>query len=163
MGLDMYLHAKRNVFDWDHSKGSTEKFADVLKDVLKVVGLTMDDVKLGGYLSAKIQVSVGYWRKANAIHKWFVENVQSGKDECKPHYVDRSKLKELKQVCEAVLLSKGNEERIKSLLCPTSGFFFGSTEIDNYYFDDIEHTIKVIDLCLSDKFNDWTFEYVSSW
>ena len=25
---------------------------------------------------------VGYWRKANAIHGWFVRNVQNGKDDC---------------------------------------------------------------------------------
>ena len=30
-----------------------------------------------------IDEEVGYWRKANAIHKWFVDNVQDGNDDCK--------------------------------------------------------------------------------
>lgn len=28
---------------------------------------------------------IAYWRKANAIHRWFVDNVQNGTDDCHIH------------------------------------------------------------------------------
>lgn len=36
-----------------------------------------------------IAEDVGYWRKANAIHAWFVKNVQGGVDNCQSHEVSK--------------------------------------------------------------------------
>lgn len=85
---------------------------------------------------------VGYWRKANAIHKWFVDNVQSGVDECQRGYVSREQLKELRDTCAAVL---ADHSKAEELLPPSSGFFFGGTDIDSYYFDVLEATINILD------------------
>jgi hypothetical protein len=51
-------------------------------------------------------------------------------------------LEELRNTCKTVL-----EDRTKAVeLLPTqSGFFFGSTEYDEYYFDDLKDTIKIIE------------------
>ena len=35
---------------------------------------------------------VGYWRKANQIHKWFVDNVQDGVDDCGEYKVTKEQL-----------------------------------------------------------------------
>ncbi len=43
----------------------------------------------------------GYWRKANGIHAWFVQNVQEGEDDCKEYYVSQSKLEKYKKTREA--------------------------------------------------------------
>ena len=46
---------------------------------------------------------VAYWRKANAIHKWFVDNVQKGKDDCKEYRVTRRNLLDLCDLVSDVL------------------------------------------------------------
>jgi len=40
-----------------------------------------------------------YWRKANAIHKWFVDNLADGVDDCRPLWVSTDHLKELFLTC----------------------------------------------------------------
>jgi hypothetical protein len=46
---------------------------------------------------------VAYWRKANAIHRWFVYNVQNGIDECQLSPVTRQQLDELLEICYEVI------------------------------------------------------------
>lgn len=101
---------------------------------------------------------VGYWRKANAIHKWFVDNCQEGEDDCKRYYVERDTLKKLLELCQKVKKEKG---KATELLPPTSGFFFGSTNVDEEYWDDIKSTIKILKEALEEKEGD--FYYRSSW
>jgi len=103
---------------------------------------------------------VGYWRKANAIHMWFVENVQSNVDDCGEYEVSEEKLKTLLGLCLDV---KANPELAPDLLPSQSGFFFGSTDYGEYYFEDIETTIVIIEECLRvDNGGSW-FTYNSSW
>lgn len=134
---------------------------------------------------------VAYWRKANAIHNWLVQNVQYGEDNCYPHEVSKEKLEKLKATCEKVLesLLKGgthlekvkigfdkngdiydwvevfnNTELAKELLPTTDGFFFGSTTYDKWYKEDLEKTIEQIDSILkSTDFDTELIEYLSSW
>lgn len=101
-----------------------------------------------------------YWRKANQIHKWFVENVQYGEDDCREYEVTREQLQELKRICEEV---KNNPEKAKELLPTQSGFFFGSTEYDEMYFYDIDDTINQLNALFKiDEKYDY-FVYHSSW
>jgi cysteine desulfurase len=51
----------------------------------------------------KVSIVAVYWRKANQIHAWFVQNVQEGVDECERHWVPREKLVELRDLCLDVL------------------------------------------------------------
>ena len=122
----------------------------------------------------RIMEQVGYWRKANEIHNWFVENVQDGEDDCDYHReVTKEDLEELLDICNKVLAScklvdgkiengynfdeNGNRIPIlvdgkyvedpsvaEELLPTTSGFFFGGTSYDEYYVEDIESTIDII-------------------
>ena len=57
MGLDMYLYGVKSNY-WLH------------------------DYNIG---QVKTVIEVGYWRKANQIHNWFVENIQNGIDDCDYH------------------------------------------------------------------------------
>ena len=93
-----------------------------------------------------ITVEAGYWRKSNQIHNWFVQNVQDGVDECQEAYVSREQLKELRDTCQKVL---DNHELAEQLLPTIGGFFFGGTDYDKWYFDDLEDTIKIIKASLS--------------
>jgi hypothetical protein len=105
-------------------------------------------------------IEIGYWRKANQVHKWFVDNIQDGIDECQRVKISKDKLSELKNICIKIL---NNHTLAKKLLPTTSGYFFGSTEYDYLYFQSIEHTISILNKIenMSDKSH--IFFYQSSW
>jgi hypothetical protein len=156
MGLDMYLTAKRYI-----SKHFNENDAERAEAIQKLFPELADIPGKFGDASPVKEVSIdaGYWRKANAIHDWFVRECQDGVDECKPHYVSRDQLRQLKESCEEVLIKR---DKASELLPTTSGFFFGSTTYDKYYFDDLQATVEIVDRCLSLP-PAWEFEYRSSW
>lgn len=152
MGLDMYLVAKKFFWTKDYKTEEQDKEAEKIKKLFpEMKGNRLDYVIF----------QVGYWRKANHIHKWFVDNVQDVKDDCGNYYVDREKLQELKAICEKVL-TKRTKNFAHSLLPTQEGFFFGGLEYDEYYFKEIEDTIKILDKCLKLS-DDWEIEYHSSW
>ena len=103
---------------------------------------------------------VGYWRKANAIHKWFVDNVQNGVDDCEYHNeVTKEQIEKLVKICEVSLICK------TPYLLPTqSGFFFGGTEYDEYYWKSLEETITMLTKVLEETdFDKYAIYYCSSW
>jgi hypothetical protein len=108
---------------------------------------------------ASVEVTCAYWRKANQIHNWFVTNVQSGEDNCGEYYVQSDKLTELKVICEHAL-----ETKDPNLLPPRAGFFFGGTDIDEWYWNDLKSTIAQLERILAlPEFDNLSFYYHSSW
>jgi hypothetical protein len=104
-----------------------------------------------------------YWRKANAIHRWFVDNIQDGVDNCAEYYVDIKYLTELRDLCKRVL---EDPEKAMELLPPKSGFFFGSAVIDEFFIDDLTNTVERFDYFLDlpeVKDHKISFYYHSSW
>jgi len=150
MGLDMYLSKKTYVKYWEHNG---DKNYDV--KVTKAGEPTKIDPKKVSYIVEE----VGYWRKANQIHQWFVDNVQGGVDDCRDAYVERDKLEELLNLCKIVSIDKDKAEQ---LLPTASGFFFGGTGYDEWYYEQIDETIEILEQALSDDEADH-FEYHSSW
>lgn len=145
------------------------------------------------YPNDRITEEVGYWRKQNAIHNWFVNNIQDGIDDCKYHReVTKEDLEELLDICETVLT---NSELIEGqvvvgyeykngvdvpvfedgkyieditiadeLLPTTSGFFFGSVDYDEWYIEGIKNTVDIITRVLeTTDFDKEMIYYVSSW
>lgn len=47
-------------------------------------------------------VRVGYWRKFDPLHRWFVSNVQEGHDDCRPAYIAPDVLAELEEQLDQV-------------------------------------------------------------
>mgnify|MGYP006280097345 CR=1 FL=1 len=140
MGLDMYLNANR--FYWFN------------EEPLKVAEVP------DGYKVKEVTVEVAYWRKANAIHQWFVDNVQNGDDDCDAYSVGRGELEKLVDICQQVL---ADPSKAKDLLPTADGFFFGSTEYDEWYVSALQETVDQVSKALA-SFNDqWRFEYRSSW
>ena len=135
MGLDMYLTKKTYVKQWDHQSPEEKFEVNVTKGGTPYNEIKSSRVKY-------IEEEVGYWRKANAIHKWFVDNVQEGEDNCKEYYVDVDDMMNLLDVCKQV---KADSSKAEILLPPQSGFFFGGTEIDEYYMQDIDYTITLLE------------------
>jgi hypothetical protein len=144
MGLDMYLEARR--FMWVFDAGSGEDAEAARKIRMKP-----------NYATAE----AAYWRKANAIHKWFVDNVQEGEDDCGHYHVDREQLAQLADLCDEVLK---DPERASELLPTQSGFFFGGTEHDEWYLEGLRYTRdRIRDLLSRDELKGWEFHYHSSW
>ena len=138
MGLDMYLEGVRYISRYERINGKLVKTRK--RQIIKTLEI--------------------YWRKANAIHNWFVENVQEGEDDCRCYELEKEQLIELRNTCKKVL----KNDSLKEELLPTQGgFFFGGTDYDEYYYNDLKETIKEIDRLLSmNNEYDW-FEYSSSW
>ena len=223
MGLDSYLErmprygnttpheisAIESYFDWKEdpkAKKYTMKewcgipFKDVPKG--KIMEFYKEHYKYG-YSSwdteqkysgrHRIREEIGYWRKANEIHNWFVENVQNGVDDCEYHEeVTKEALEELLTTCQKVLdscelvegkvnngykyengrtipiIEDGKYVKDPSvamkLLPTTSGFFFGGTDYDEYYVEDIKNTIEICKKALeTTDFETQMIFYVSSW
>ena len=151
MGLDMYLNKKTYVKQWDHQSPEEKNEVVVTKGGKPVEAIKASRVKY-------IEEEIGYWRKANQIHKWFVDNVQEGKDDCGDYYVNKSDLETLLGVCKQV---EANHSLAEVLLPSASGFFFGGTDYDEWYYNDIENTIKILESALADEQSD--YYYSSSW
>jgi hypothetical protein len=168
----MYLDKETYIWEKDRKK-------------LKISGL---DAKINIEKVKAIVEEAGYWRKANAIHKWFVDNVQEGVDDCKSYYVEKVQLQTLLDTVNEILkdykyptdeqtesddweefYSKGADKKIRKIaekLLPTeSGFFFGETSYDGWYFYQLVNTKKILEEVIAEiaeqDFSD--FYYRASW
>jgi hypothetical protein len=150
MGLDMSLTGIRYLSDYD--------------DELKAMKVAINQMALavrGNMEIEEIGCKVMYWRKANAIHKWFVDNCQNGVDECQRSLVGFSQVKELLALCKKV---KRYKKQAPELLPTSEGFFFGGTEYDDWYFSNIQQTIDGLEkLFKIPNIDSWDFYYQSSW
>lgn len=154
MGLDQYLYAKKTTFPDDFFGVKRQAEHAELK---KILADDADVMTKNGHIAVEMQI--GYWRKANAIHQFFVDNCQGGVDDCREAYVRRETLIELKGLCETILKDKSLAE---GHLPPASGFFFGSTDIDEWYFEALQETVTMLTKAL-ELGDEWGFAYQSSW
>lgn len=184
MGLDMYLEKRTYVKNWDYMKPMHRHVITVTKGDGSASAIKPERISY-------ITEEVAYWRKANAIHRWFVANVQDGKDDCEEYYVSREKLQELKTACDKVLaaskmkpskvengyiitsagrtpiLEDGEvitDPQIAETVLPTqAGFFFGPTNYDQYYIAGIQATSDILAELLSEPDTSGDFYYRASW
>jgi len=162
MGLDMYLQRRKNI--------EQEAFSDAYDD------------KLSGVI---------YWRKANEIHKYFVDYGKlehDGAPDVGYYYIDRQDLIHLVERITSILNGPEINETItytkiaddmnevhedvkynldielaKELLPTTSGFFFGSTEYNHWYHEDLVRTLDLIKGELAAVPDNETWYYYASW
>jgi hypothetical protein len=183
MGLDMYLSARKHLSKYSGGEGMAKELRD------------MFDVPPSGNLeTVEVSFEVGYWRKANQVHAWFVRECADGVDECQPVYVEKDKLLELLGICRRILRSteltgakvvngysfeKGDDGSLRKkanlqdgkvmkdeslaieLLPCQEGFFFGSTGYDQWYWQDLESTVEILENAL--KLEGFDYEYRASW
>ena len=143
MGLDMYLEKRTYI-------------AMSNRGALQVRGEGFGHIKPNRV--SNITEQIGYWRKANHIHKWFVDNVQDGEDNCRDYWVFEEDLRKLLDTCKRV---RDNHDLAGELLPTQSGFFFGDAEYDDYYFSEVDKTIEILEDALSESEGD--IFYTSSW
>lgn len=159
MGLDMYLYLRKEEYT-SKSEFRNKDMKNLYPSELK--GFEEDILNRNfASRSIKTDYQIGYWRKANAIHKWFVDNCADGEDDCTPVYVPVAKLKELRNLCSRVLQ---NKSKANELLQTEEGFFFGTTEYDDWYFRDLEYTKQLLDKVITFvDGSDYEVIYQASW
>lgn len=145
MGLDMFLTRKVDISDY-YIKFEPKENQPAL-EIKNPVYVTED---------------FGYWRKANHIHNWFVFNVQNNNDDCAKYYVSKEDFQCLIDICQKVL---DNHAAASKLLPTVGGFFFGSQEYDEYYFESVKYTLDICQKALElvDQAPYSKFYYQSSW
>ena len=185
MGLDMMLNKKVYIgaqYEHRNITGNVEIFKD---------GKRLD---LGMKNLEYLEYEVVYWRKANAIHAWFVKNAQNNVDDCGTYEVSQEQLQELVDTCKKALSALENAGKIRienrnvlvlgegggqktepvdiydplvvADIMPTQGgFFFGGTEINDWYIDNLKTTITAIESELETSKGDESvyYTYHSSW
>lgn len=182
MGLDMYLNKKHYVKNWSFQKPEEQHQVIVTKGGQPLTTIKSDKVKY-------IEEEVMYWRKANQIHGWFVRNGQERTPDVL-YGIEREDLERLLEECKVVIeklngcktstkqvvngWSGGEETHIDinvydidtdelGDLQPTQGFFFGSSEIDDGYVNDIQDTINFLEEELKGEDDGGEYEYYASW
>lgn len=213
MGLDMYLNrmpryknttvdevnAIESYLDWQQKKKEGNEYANcTLKEWCGISESELPSDRVIKYYTpyygdGSIMEQVGYWRKENSIHKWFVEHVQDGIDDCEYHHeCTKEILEELLDTCEEVkriaILKPAkvvngqtfingkwencyedgevivNADEVAALLPTQGGFFFGGTEYDNWYMRGVEDTIDILTKVLeTTDFEKEMIYYRSSW
>lgn len=200
MGLDMYLFKSKGKKDYTlqelknfsnqiSRKEEGEPYSELEQSLIDK-GIVS---KQGEYIEWYSAFSeIGYWRKANHIHEWFVKNVQNEIDDCDYYEVSKTQIQTLLELCKEVdkhsILVDGkitNGQRFENgdwvdikedgkyiedptvanaLLPTSSGFFFGNTDYNEFYLDDIKYTITLLEEVLDtfDFENDYLV-YSSSW
>tara|TARA_R110002167_G_scaffold72146_1_gene203164 strand:+ start:71 stop:553 length:483 start_codon:yes stop_codon:yes gene_type:complete len=133
MGLDMYLYGSRFISSYD----PLPEESVLVESVREGMDLPDCENPLSTFETKIIQ-----WRKANAIHKWFVDNCQDGKDECQRTSLMLSDLHALRDTLAQLL--DHDESKAALLLPPTTGFFFGSDALDEWYWDEVDRTHAVL-------------------
>jgi len=133
MGLDMYLTAVLSV--------SPSKL-----DELKTIFPEVESIET-------VSTTIGYWRKAGAIHSWFVENVQYGNDDCRLYNVNEDEIKSLFEIINNIIEKKQKPEEVLPY------------EEEDYecYFENLVHTKKILETALKLAESGWRFKYQSSW
>lgn len=182
MGLDMYLYKKNYVQNWDHMSDEEKHSITVKKGGKKRTDIKPERI-------CYVIEQVGYWRKFNALHNWFVNNCGEGVDNCQEMYVSNKDIEKLlvdlievrnsldKSPKKVAQVKIGFDEngpvmgdmevyedvsKVKELLPPSDGFFFGSTNVDNYYYSDVVETIELFKNLLKES-PDGTYYYQASW
>jgi hypothetical protein len=154
MGLDMYLEARKFV--------SSHSDTEMYQNLKKQMGLATGDLPHSNFGTLSLEVM--YWRKVNAVHDWFVREVQNGEDDCKTYHVSRDKLAELLDICKRVVDNRDDQSVAEELLPSASGFFFGSTDYDEYYYEGLLWTIEGVERILKNPaYERMDFYYQSSW
>jgi len=161
MGLDMYLQRSKEM--------SKKAFADAQDNILS---------------------GVIYWRKVNAIHKFFCDNgslAADGTEQVGYYLVEKQKILNLIERIDAIISDKPKQEQIKywsieqgkeisetvdyklnitlaeELLPTESGFFFGDTDYNYWYYIDLDRTSKMLKKELASVPNQQVWFYYAWW
>jgi len=166
MGLDMYLFSAPKIEGMElrevlSANARLIKLKEENNETFHKIKAYIKRFEAHGHKRESLFTEVIYWRKANHIHNWFVENVQNGFDDnLALSEVKRNQVEELYQSCGAVL---ENEEKAMDILPTMPGPFFGSLSYGPLYFEEVKRTFDKLERLQPAFFNKNYLIYQSSW
>lgn len=183
MGLDMYfyLRTKESIIanpkkdednwkafsKWEEEKGKTDptSYPEDIKELADYIyqrkSKSEDTDEKGRY-----SYQVGYFRKFNALHGYIVRRFARGIDHCQVIKISETRREQLLKDLKEVLNAKDNYSTAEKLLPARSGFFFGSTAYDEYYYDDVKDAIELfekIGKVMQENKSKYELVYQASW
>lgn len=178
MGLDMYFYLKeknrvegwtqgsddeyRAFGHWNEEAGAPDE-TNYPEDIKNLAEYIYNANFKSSYISddGMRQYQIGYFRKFNALHAYIVNTLAGGRDECQEIYITKDNLSAL--LGKLYTVSKNNE-LAESELPTADGFFFGSTEYDEWYFSDVNDALEMCELFLTNiDFDKYDLVYHASW
>ncbi len=99
--------------------------------------------------SKKTSEEIGYFRKVNFLVCFF-ERLGYTIENCVPVEINKGDAEDLLDTCNEVL---ENHDKAEKLLPTTEGFFFGTYDYDEYYFDDVKEVRDYVKNTLLPEFN----------
>lgn len=141
MGLDMYVERITSVYTHPQA--------------------TKENPYAGNYRIVDTRDEVCYWRKFNALHNHIVNTYANGVDECQRIPLDQQDVTDIVELLKRV---KDDHSLAPKLLPTGAGFFFGSTEYNEWYFGDVENAIEQLEkVLLETNFDKQEIVYQASW
>jgi hypothetical protein len=101
-------------------------------------GVDLKQIRLKPWMVAS--EVMGRLKKANQIHRWFLENIQNGVDDGGFYLIDECQFKKLHKLCVTV---DYYPDRAEELLPTLKGFDIGSAKYDEVYFDNLKKALIV--------------------
>ena len=164
MGLDMYFYARKTTYKsfskWDEPNSANE--VNYPKDLKTFSDYIYDR----NFKSVQTETSyqIGYFRKFNALHSYIVKTFANGIDNCQDIILYKEDVEQIKKVLDEVLNAHQQVEKAKELLPTQSGFFFGGTDYDEYYFEDVKDAADLMQSFLDNfDFEKYQLVYRASW
>lgn len=160
----MYFYARKTTYKsfskWDNSDRANEvNYPEDLKTF-------SDYICNRNFKSVQTETiyQIGYFRKFNALHSYIVKTFANGIDNCQDIILYKEDVEQIKKVLDDVLNAHQQVEKAKELLPTQSGFFFGGTDYDEFYFEDVKVAADLMQslLCNFD-FDKYQLIYEASW
>lgn len=163
MGLDMYFYARKTTYKsfskWDNPDRANE--VNYPED-LKIFSDYIHDRNFKS-VQTETRYQIGYFRKFNALHSYIVKTFANGIDNCQDIILYKEDVEQIKKVLDDVL-EANTEEKAKELLPTQSGFFFGGTDYDEFYFEDVKDAADLMQSFLDNfDFENYQLIYEASW
>lgn len=150
MGLDIYFHkGKRDDYnaytkankEWQEKEPESTKMANDEYEKLSKAKQEKIQKEISEWYESQPNMDkygitdIGYFRKVNFLMAFF-----EYEGNCEYKEIAKSQLEDLVERCKAVLTApkKNQQEKAEDLLPTQSGFFYGSTEYDEYYYGDVK-------------------------
>lgn len=157
---------------WPHSPAEERERSDLIVEIAELVPMSTTE-SYGSMLFVSegelvVSVTCGYWRKANAVHAWFVDHCQGGVDECQRTPVSAEQIALLHSHCSQALAfyNAGDLVKARETMPPRAGFFFGGTDVDEWWAEDMAFTIEMVERVIKNAATipgRIDFSYSSSW
>ena len=165
MGLDQYFYkCKRKNFEaynkaieeWQKDKPASSKISNAEYDKLPKAEQEKIAKEVGEWYNKEPEMAdngikeIGYFSKVNFLMSFF-----SYTGNCEFKEIAKCQLEDLVERCKEVLKTKKCRKERAELLLPTqSGFFFGRTSYDEYYYQDVKEVQEWVEGVLANLKDD---------